>query len=128
MPDKLFDMSSSSVKREMDKDLTDKDNMASPTVPDRDNDGAEMTVPPGIKLLFSNLSDHSQSSNDKLSKRLNSLERDLQGKIKELVSVAIKEELDKLRNDVAQSSGKITTHKKIRKTTFIASSGILVIC
>ena len=54
----------------MDKDLTDKDNTASPMVPDRDNDDAEMSVPPGIKLLFSNLSDHIQSSNDRLSKRL----------------------------------------------------------
>ena len=56
-----------------------------------------MFVPPGIKLLFSNLSHDIQSSHDKLSKRLDSLGEDLQGKIKELVSVAIK--ADKLRTE-----------------------------
>ena len=56
-------------------------------------------MPPGIKLLFSNLSHDIQSSHDKLSKRLDSSEEDLQGKIKELVSVAIKAEVDKLRTE-----------------------------
>ena len=47
-------------------------------------------------MLFSNLSNNIQSSHDKLSKRLDSLKENLQGKLKELVSVAIKAEVDKL--------------------------------
>ena len=106
-------MSASSVKRKSDDDLldsakkvkqsdnmsnkvSDKGNMASPSKGDRDTEETDMFEPPGIKLLFSNLSNDIQSSHDKLSTRLDSLERDLQGKIKELVSVAIKTEVDKL--------------------------------
>ena len=109
-------MSSSSVKRKTEDDLVDsvkkvrqsdsidtvdsnKDNMASPSLDDKQADDADMFVPPGIKLLFTNLSTDIQSSHDKLSKRLDSFEKDLQGKIKELVSVAIKAEVDKLRTE-----------------------------
>ena len=114
---RTFMMSSSSVKRKTEEDLMDsvkkvkqsdstetkdpnKDKMASTLLDDRQGeDGADMSVPPGIRLLFSNLSNDIQSSHDKLSKRLDSLEEDLQGKIKELVSVAIKVEVDKVRTE-----------------------------
>ena len=114
---RTFMMSSSSVKRKTEEDLMDsvkkvkqsdstetkypnKDKMASTSLDDRQGeDGADMSVPPGIRLLFSNLSNDIQSSHDKLSKRLDSLEEDLQGKIKELVSVAIKAEVDKVRTE-----------------------------
>ena len=108
-------MSATSVKRKMDEDLLDsvkkvkqsemssmnnnKDNMASSSGGEGAVADTDMFVPPGIKLLFSNLSKDIQSSHDKLSKRLDSLEEDLQGKIKELVSVAIKAEVDKLRSE-----------------------------
>ena len=108
-------MSVSSGKRKTEDDLVDsvkkvkqsgnvetkdsnQNNMASTSLGDIQGDDS-MFVPPGIKLLFSNLSHDIQSSHDKLSKRLDSLEEDLQGKIKELVSVAIKAEVDKLRTE-----------------------------
>ena len=47
-------------------------------------------------MLVSNLSNHIQLSHDKLSKRLYSSEENLQGKLKELVSVAINAVVDKL--------------------------------
>ena len=109
-------MRASSVKRKSDDDLldsakkvkqsdnmnnkdSDKCNMASPSRGDRDTEETDMFVPPGIKLLFSNLSNGIQSSHDKLSTCLDSLERDLQGKLKDLASVAIKAEVDKLRSE-----------------------------
>ena len=108
-------MSVSSGKRKTEDDLVDsvkkvkqsgnvetkdsnQNNMASTSLGDIQGDDS-MFVPPGIKLLFSNLSHDIQSSHDKLSKRLDSLEEDLQGKIKELVSVAIKADVDKLRTE-----------------------------
>ena len=73
--------------------------MASPSGGEGATDEKDMYVPPGIKMVFTNLSNDIQSSHDKLSKRLDSLEKDLQGKIKELVSVAIKAEVDKVRSE-----------------------------
>ena len=75
-----------------------------------------MSVPPGIRLLFSNLSNDIQSSHDKPAKRLDSLEEDLQSKIKELVSVAIKAEVDKIRTkhsaEIKSLKAKMTSLQK----------------
>lgn len=92
----------SAKKVKQSDNMTTKDNgngnMAS-TTNSEGHDEKDTYVPPGIKLLFSNLSSDIQSSHDKLSKRLDNLEKDLEGKISELISVAIKTEVDKLRSE-----------------------------
>ena len=89
-----------SVKRlkqsEMSSMDNNKDNMASSSGGEGVATVTDMIVPTLIKLLLSNLSNNIQLSYDKLSKRLDSSEGDLQGKLKELVSVAINVEVDKL--------------------------------
>ena len=82
--------------------IMDNSNMASPSTSAQ---GCDVTVsensdvPPGIKLLFKNLSQDIQTSYAKLEKRLDNLEKDLEGKITELISVAIKTEVNKLRSE-----------------------------
>ena len=64
-----------SVKKVKQSDSTEtkdpnKDKMASTSLDDRQGeDGADMSVPPGIRLLFSNLSNDIQSSHDKPTSR-----------------------------------------------------------
>ena len=86
-----------------------KDKMASTSLDDRQGeDGPDMLVPPGIRLLLSNLSNDTQSSHNKLSKHLDFLEEDLQGKIKELVAVAINAEVDKARFEYSTEINSLT--------------------
>ena len=92
-----------------------KDKMASTSLDDRQGeDGADMLVPPGIRLPFSNLSNDTQSSHNKLSKHLDSFEEDLQGKIKELVSVAINAEVDKARSEYSADRDQLTDVHVVR--------------
>ena len=108
-------MSSSSVKRKMDEEavdpvkkvkqtvsgnsVEDNSNMAAPSSTSKNSHSDADDVSPGIKTLFANLSADIQSSHNKLSQRLDSLENDLKGKISELVTAAIKSEVAKLRDE-----------------------------
>ena len=85
-----------------EKAAMDNSNMASPSISDQGCDtnvSEDSDVPPGIKLLFTNLSQDIHTSYVKLEKRLDNLEKDLEGKITELISVAIKTEVNKLRSE-----------------------------
>ena len=75
-----------------EKAAMDNSNMASSSISDQGCDtnvSEDSDVPPGIKLLFTNLSQDIHTSYVKLEKRLDNLEKDLEGKITELISVAI---------------------------------------
>ena len=107
-------MSSSSGKRQLDEDIADSVKKVKQSVSKNFEDNSNMAstsekcdrtldkdgdVSPGIKTLFANLSADIQSSHEKLSQRLDSLENDLKGKISELVTEAIKSEVAKLRDE-----------------------------
>ena len=107
-------MSSSSGKRKLDEDIADSVKKVIQSVSENCEDNSNMAstsekcdrtldkdgdVSPGIKTLFANLSADIQSSHEKLSQRLDSLENDLKGKISELVTEAIKSEVAKLRDE-----------------------------
>ena len=79
--------------------VEDNSNMAAPSSTSKNSHSDADDVSPGIKTLFANLSADIQSSHNKLSQRLDSLENDLKGKISELVTAAIKSEVAKLRDE-----------------------------
>lgn len=77
---------------------------ASRTIETTDNNQDDsLYVPPGIKLLFQNLSSDIKNSQDSLSKRIDNLEKELECKIIEkisgLISATIKAEVDSLRSE-----------------------------